>query len=173
MSWITPVYDRTLEDAQYAARLGAKGDYDYLNDYIAYLGEDETGEDAALSGNDEIVDWDAGLKGALNRSDLARIEGNIAVLAEDLGIEVTTYTASGIPTVLGVSYYRNLLRNVAAIREKYHTTRTPTVPEEPLNTYGKWNDIEQILYEVHDWNENRYFARCGTDTYCGEGGLLL
>lgn len=171
MSWITPVFDRTDDDAAYAAALNAKGDYDYLNDYIAYLGEDVAGDELAPSRNSEITDWDAGLKGALNKSDLLRIEGNIAILAEDLGIDAVTYKE--IPDTPQKAYYRNILGNVAAIRDKYHTARTPTVPEEPLNTYQKWNDIEQILYEVHDWNTNRFFFRCGTDVYCGEGGTLL
>lgn len=171
MSWITPVYDRTSDEAAYAAKLTGKGDYDYLNDYMAYFGEGELGEDIALTTNQEIVDYDAGLKGSLSVSDLERIEGDIKVLADDLGLEVTTYAA--IPITPTVKFYRSIVNAVQAIYDKYHTTRTPTPPAEPLNTYDKWNDIEEILDIVHEWNANRYFPRAGTDTYCGEGGILL
>lgn len=172
MSWIQPVYDRTEGEVEYAGKLNAKGDYDYLNDYICYLGEMEAGEDTAPSSDSEIVDWDAGLKGTLNASDLERIEGDVAILAADLNIEAATYEGR-IPDTPQESYYRNLLKNVAAIREQHPTRDTPEVPEEPLNTFQKWNDIEEILDRVHSYIENRYFPRCGSDTFCGEGGLLL
>lgn len=172
MSWIQPVWDRTEEEAAYAGRLNGKGDYDYLNDYICYLGELEAGADTAPSSDREITDWDAGLKGTLNREDLERIEGDVEVLTEELKIMATTY-AGAVPDAPQESYYKNLLKNVAAIREARPTRDTPEVPEEPLNTVQKWNDIEKILDMVHAYIENRYFPRCGTDTFCGEGGLLL
>ena len=42
-----------------------------------------------------------------------------------------------------------------------------------IDDVEKWNDIEEILDRVHSYIENRYFPRCGSDTFCGEGGLLL
>lgn len=170
MSWEKPVFDRTKKEAEYAGRLNAKGDYDYLNDYICYLGEEMAGDNAAPSSNREILDWDAGLKGVLKRSDLERITGNIKVLEEELKLTGEMKEISDTPSE---SFFRDILEKVSVIRENFSTRETPPVPEEPLNTAQKWNDIEKILSDAYDWIQNRYFPRCGTDTYCGESGLLL
>ena len=63
--FITPIFDRTAEDVSILKSLLEKG-YDNFTD-------------------EEKVLWQSDLKGALNASDLYRIEKNISVLLEEIG----------------------------------------------------------------------------------------
>lgn len=170
-TWQTPKTDRTEADTTYAAYLNNKGDYDYLNDYMAYLGEDPVGDDVPLANNDEITDWDAGLPGAMTQDDFNRVNGNIWVVGKALRLGVTVYTKA--PLTPANKHFDVVQEGVQKIYNAYHRTTTPPVPEQPYNTWQKWNDIEQIIADAYDYAQNRFFPKCGTDTYCGEGGLLL
>ena len=129
--WFVFVHDRTQEDVLRVARLNDK----YLNLEITKEERDE---------------WLAGIKGALNASDLQRIEWNTRLIGElellRLTLSVREWERPDIPRV---SDFTRLLDNVRQIRESGMTLPdTPQVPEHPLNTYQKWNDIEKILHDA-------------------------
>ena len=120
----------------------------------------------------EKSEWIGGLKGALNTSDLERIQNNIQLLSDVLEIGLTVSAVPELPTT---SFFDEILQNVAAIREAYMAyTTTPANPTHPLNTYSKWNDIEQILTDVYTILLNNFCYYCGSEIYAGdETGLLL
>lgn len=103
-----------------------------------------------LSGQYTEQDWEEYhyySKGALNYSDLARIEGNLETLASLLRVNLYSMERDPIPRV---PYFTNLLKNITIIRESpYCSDITPQVPSMPLNTYQKINDIEKILLDAY------------------------
>ena len=152
--WITAVTDRNEQDIEHFRELVAKG---------------WKGMTAA-----EQSEWLSGLKGALNRSDLERIESNIQLLSDVLELNLATY-AEGVPELPDETYYANLLRNVSAIREAYCIhVGTPRAPDEPMNTYEKVNDVEAILLDVYTILMNNFHYYCGDEIYAGDSfGALL
>lgn len=113
---------------------------------------------------EELIEFQDTLKGALNYSDLERIEYNIDFLDRLLDLDPVSMDREFIPRI---SYFKNLLINVQKVHDKkYRRWSTPEVPEMPLNTYQKWNDIETILWDCF----KIYLANIGEDnqTYCGE-----
>ena len=53
-------------------------------------------------------------------------------------------------------------------------TNTPVTPAQPLNDFEKWNNIEQILYDVYEILMNNFNYYCGEEIFAGdETGLLL
>lgn len=147
------IFDRTQEDV----------------DRVKYL------RNAILTHTNTEAEWEEyqqDLKGALNYSDLERIETNLGTLAEMLDIELLDMTRDPIPRI---PYFKNLQKNVKIIRDSpYHTFTTPETPEMPLNTYQKINDIEKILYDAY-WmylkNEAvKYYA--GTDIYAPDNIII-
>lgn len=152
--WMSPVTDRTMQDVNRAKELNSK------------RFADMTAE--------EKVEYLAGLKGALNREDLLRVENNIRLLADVLELDIATYE-DAIPEFPTTAYYNNLLGNVEAIREAYVVhADTPSTPNAPLNTYGKWNEVEKILADVHECLDANFYYYCGSEIYAGDTtGLLL
>lgn len=150
MDWI---FDRTQSDVNHVIDLNQK----YISGTIT---------------DDEKAEWESDLKGALNASDLNRIEGNIAELANDIGKEVLSFKASKIVTkqwsgtgLPRVSDFLRIKNNVQAIRNAWYTTReTPDTPEPPLNYFEKINDIERILHDLYE----TYLATISHYDYCGE-----
>ena len=129
------ITDRTNADVEYVKELSAK----YLAGTIT---------------EDELEEWSKNLKGALNLEDLKRNEFNLYCLSRMLDLGLTTkYNASNdsynIPDLPRTTYFSELLANVTAVynaNERYETT--PLVPSSPLNHFGKWNAIEQILHDA-------------------------
>jgi hypothetical protein len=121
---------------------------------------------------DEKAEWLTDLKGALNLSDLRRIKNNIELLNIVLELNLTI---SAIPEIPDENYYSELLTNVQSIyNTNIHYRATPRTPQQPLNLYTKWNDIEKILEDTYNVLNNNFFYYCGDDYYCGdEIGLLL
>lgn len=133
------IYDRTIEDVMYAINTRAK---------IATQGFDSlTLEEAA--------DYMDGLKGALNISDLQRIEINTNFIAERL-------TTSGYPTEVTAiktwqrtnmpiaSELERIRADVATLRGKL-TLRSsvPSIPNTLVPAdFNKINILERIQYEV-------------------------
>lgn len=150
------VFDRTQQDVDRAAELNRK--------YI-------TGTITA----DEKTEWAAGIKGALNLSDVNRIEGNVQEIAAEIAASVTAKTWS-TEVALRESDYSRILSNLAVIRAGYGImSDTPEVPAQPVNTFQKWNDVEKILHDVHyvftHVQMDRFY--CGSDVFAGEGiGIL-
>lgn len=100
----------------------------------------------------EKQQWQAGLKGTLNHTDLNRIEGNSRDIAQMVGVSIEApkvdWAMTDIPTQ---NDFRRILDNVRKIRSSnYVHSDTPVTPELPLNRYEKINDIERILFDVYD-----------------------
>lgn len=122
---------------------------------------------------EEKLEWDSGLKGCLNYTDLNRIEQNLYLLSLVLEVEVETkyWEPGDIPVSSDYSRIRN---NVETIRNAYTTYKdTPKTPEEPLVTYEKYNDIEKILLDIYTILLAHFHYYCG-ELYSGDetGGLL-
>ena len=116
-----------------------------------------------------------GLKGALNVEDIARVEWNISVIAGFLSMALTTkeWDYNDIPRV---SDYQRIQDNTERIRNDWIIlSDTPEVPQQPLNTYDKWNDIEKILHDVYAayMRFAKSLYRCGEEIYAGEGVGIL
>lgn len=81
--------------------------------------------------------WSKGMKGALNTTDINRVQNNIEYLADLQGIDVT------------VTYIDSLFFTPDIEEEIQGNIETITghLPRLPLNTFEKWNDIEQALKE--------------------------
>ena len=80
-----------------------------------------------------------------------------------------------MPRIPTKEYFDEILTNVSEIRKAYmvHTT-TPVTPAQPLNDFEKWNNIEQILYDVYEILMNNFNYYCGEEIFDGdETGLLL
>ena len=118
--------------------------------------------------------WKSGLKGCLNTSDLKRMENAVYVIGKLLGLDLKTNKDS-LPEIPDTLYFRTLLKNVARLRETNYLKRnTPKLPEEPLNTWQKINDVEHILhdiYAVYNVNNSRH-QYCGEICSGEENGLL-
>lgn len=152
--WQTPIVDRT------------QADVDKVNALKGIAWDDMTSE--------QKVEWSRGLKGALNESDLERIEGNVHLLSEVLELGLVTYDGN-IPYIPNLSYWANLIRNVSAIRTSYSIhSDTPKVPNEPINDFQKINDIEKILLDVYEIIlTNFYYESIDEITMGDEVGLVL
>ena len=89
---------------------------------------------------EEFEEYQQDLKGALNYSDLERIENNITLLASWIGLPLEDMSRNVIPRI---PYFINLLENVKIIRESpYHYTSSPQVPDMPLTM------LQQLLITV-------------------------
>ena len=113
-------------------------------------------------------------KGVLNAEDINRIENNTETIADKIAVPVTvkSWPVGGLPRV---SDYKRIRDNVERIRQGYGIrSDTPATPEQPLNTYQKWNDIERILFDVNDLYDRTENARayCG-EIFAGEGVGIL
>jgi hypothetical protein len=96
---------------------------------------------------DDIANMTA--KAHCNVVDLQRLEDNSAVLADPLGITITTktWTITDFPTAAELA---RILANIDALRTTYYTrSTTPDTPENPLNSWQKWNAAEQILNDLY------------------------
>lgn len=159
--FIPPVYDRTYEDI--ATLLY------YLNKGFKNLTEEE-----------KEVWLTQDFKGALNASDLNRIENNMRVLAlvTEVEIQTKTWDTANIPTL---DEFTRLKNNLTLIRTKIPLKDdTPEIPELPWNTYQKINDVEKILNDMYDILNTNFYYYCGhnssnsvIDIYCGEGMGLI
>lgn len=113
---------------------------------------------------EEKKEWSGNLKGALNASDLNRVEENVSTIAGflDVPIETKKWVPNTIPRV---SDYQRIRDNVESIRNAwYDLPDTPVTPQNPLNTYQKWNDIERILHDIN----YTYQKTIENYNYCGE-----
>lgn len=124
----------------------------------------------------ERAEWDAGMKGAYNATDLNRVGEAMNYIRERLVaahymcdvVSKTDWTAEDIPTAADLTAY---LDKVARIRESF--VQLPTTPAAPENTgaldYQEANDIERILLDVETLINNMLAARyfCG-ELYSGE-----
>lgn len=151
------IFDRTKADVNRVIYLNQK----YINGNIS---------------EEEKKEWNSNMKGALNLSDITRIENNIKTLASFFKVHVNVYTYFMGYIPKSERYYKRTLRNIKKLMESWFVfSDTPNIPTLPWNTYQKWNDIEKILHDLNYIYE-RYingFNYCDTEIYTGEGiGLL-
>lgn len=121
----------------------------------------------------EKAEWESDLKGALNASDLNRNEYNITSIADVISVEVEKrlgdWTAEDKPHP---EDYERIRGNVQKIRDGWiQIPNAIPVPDRPLNTYQKWNDIEKILFDIYAAYKNIIgnYIYCDTEIYAGEG----
>lgn len=142
MAWQTPVFDRTEADV-YTAR--------------TLINKINTSGYSSLT-EDEKTLWDSGdLKGCRNVNDLNRIENNCNELATELGLTIETKLDWDYDTTPMSEDIQRICDNVSTIREALLDivyVSIPVVPELPINDFDKMNDIEEILYIVHDTLHN-------------------
>lgn len=150
--WQDAVTDRTVQDVERVLELLKKNWSDFTSE--------------------ERTEWIGGMKGSINAADLNRIQGNIALLAEVLELELDIKPVVEFPNKELID---NILSNTRTIRDAYMIhADTPKVPTQPINTWTKWNDIEKILADVYDILLNNFSYYCGSEIYCGDTtGLLL
>ncbi len=116
----------------------------------------------------EQAEWyDSIAKGAYNYTDLNRVETAVGVLANVLGLSLTTktdWTKWDRPTNSEMSRY---LGNVAKIRSRCSFIRNlPTLPSSMDNlTYKDANNIELVLFRVYEYIES--YIQSG-EIYSGE-----
>lgn len=104
-------------------------------------------------------------KGFINASDVERVETNTELIAGYIAVPVTVKKNWKIGDLPRVSDFKRIRDNVEKIRSGYVIRAdTPETPVQPLNTWQKWNDLEQILYDVF-WI---YFNNLNNKDYCGE-----
>ena len=122
---------------------------------------------------DQRKEWIDGLKGAFNLSDVKRNENNCYVLAQLLNVSLVTYR-DNLPEYPNYEYFENLRKNVQALRDVgYRFSDTPEVPQQPINTYQKINDIEKILHDVYEVYNSNFTYYAGEGLYAGENTNLL
>ena len=152
------ITDRTAADVQRWRVLQAKG-YDNMTDA-------------------EKAEWDSGMKGAYNATDLNRV-GNALNYVRDrltdagymLGNEFTSKTdwnSSDVPTTADFTAY---IKSVSVIRNAL--TQKRTTPATPADTgsldFQGANDIEQILIDAEYLiNQLQAMFYHYGDIYCGE-----
>lgn len=88
-------------------------------------------------------------KGWIGYEDLNRSEGNSQFLANlaDISLTTKTWTRNDLPNE---TEYARIRDNVDTLRRnmQYFAT-TPKTPPNPLNAYGRWNDLEKILFDLY------------------------
>lgn len=147
--WISPIYDRTQADVDFA---------------ISKIAEWRD------SGSTDVYD----LKGCLNVSDINRIENNIQFLSDKLSalyycpnVNCKSWDKSGLPNTADVNrIIGNLQKTINAF---YRGESAPDVPDNML-TYTQINAIEENLYSIKNILDEMtlLFRECGTFN-CGEG----
>ena len=154
---ITCVFDRTISDVN---------DVQYLREKM--LAQTATAEEKAR--------WATDLKGALNASDLTRIQTNMGIIAGMMGIRINNTPPGEIPNE---SYFASLLADLRTLyRTKFIRSDTPAIPESPLNTYQKWNDIERIQYDIFNTylsntGDNFNYLRRADGMYAGDDIVVI
>lgn len=104
-------------------------------------------------------------KAYINASDLERIESNIELIAEYIAAPVTVRKNWKTGDLPRKTDFKRIRDNVDKIRRGYVIRAdTPETPIQPLNTWQKWNDLEQILFHVF-WI---YFNNLNNKDYCSE-----
>ncbi len=150
--WMQTVTDRSQSDVDRVLELLQKG-WDNFN-------------------VDEKTEWIAGIKGALNRSDMQRIQNNTKLLSDVLELNLTV---ADVPEHPNETFLISVINNTEVIRNAYMIHGdTPQTPSMPVNTYQKMNDIEKILDDVYGILLNNFNYYCGSEIYAGDDtGLLL
>ena len=140
----------------------------------------------------EQAEYDAGLKGCYNYTDINRVRAAVTALAASLNAE--GYKVAVLPVLAGESPYaledrdftetdavykaqwENYINNVRAIRDAFYTfddTGPLPQPNERIN-YAYANNIEKVLEDVGAllWFMTQSYRRCGALT-AGNNAVTL
>lgn len=171
--WRDPVFDRTLEDVEFAIQKIAEWKQSHThstdirveNDALvvrdegmAYTTEDEfvLQDDGVAYVDDDVLVVHVGdvyeLKGCLNLLDLNRIEGNIAYLAE----KMESYSYS--PNIHGKQWSKvdlpnqndmsRIIENIRALISAFYSPDNPPTLPTTMLSYNDINAIEENLYLI-------------------------
>lgn len=109
-------------------------------------------------------EWLSGMKGALNSSDLNRIESNqqfiLALLSDQYSL---TFKTNWLMTdFVEDSDENRILMNLKTLMQPFNFEEEPQVPEKPLNYFEKINQIENIILQMYNkYNERGESIRGG------------
>lgn len=173
--WREPIFDRTLEDVEFAIQKIAEWktshthstDIRVENDVLivrgagmAYATDDKVvlQEEGAVYVDDDVLVVHVGdvyeLKGCLNLLDLNRIEGNIAYLAELM----ESYSYS--PNIHGKQWSRvdmpnqddmsRIVENIRALISAFYSPDNPPQLPTTMLSYSDINAIEENLYLIKE-----------------------
>ena len=137
MPFIQPITDRSILDIQ------------KLQEY------DEIGyKNLTTEQKDE---WLSGMKGALNSSDLNRIESNQQYIFTLLSNQyILTFKTNWLMTdFVEDSDENRILMNLKTLMQPFNFEEEPQVPEKPLNYFEKINQIESIILQIY----NKYYSK--------------
>lgn len=104
---------------------------------------------------EERSEWEVGLKGSYNSTDLNRVQSAVRYLRDRFAnvgyfVDVSdpkTWTMKDVPTRSDMTEYLNDVRAIRGVLTLFNTT--PPVPDTMVGmTYVKANHIEQILLDV-------------------------
>lgn len=137
MPFIQPITDRTILDI------------DKLQEY------DEIGYKNLTT--EQKNEWLSGMKGALNSSDLNRIESNqqfiLTLLSDQYSL---TFKTNWLMTdFVEDSDENRILMNLKTLMQPFNFEEEPQVPEKPLNYFEKINQIENIILQMY----NKYYSK--------------
>lgn len=137
MSFIQPITDRTILDI------------DKLQEY------DEIGYKNLTT--EQKNEWLSGMKGALNSSDLNRIESNQQYIFTLLSNQyILTFKTNWLMTdFVEDSDENRILMNLKTLMQPFNFEEEPQVPEKPLNYFEKINQIENIILQMY----NKYYSK--------------
>lgn len=137
MSFIQPITDRTILDI------------DKLQEY------DEIGYKNLTT--EQKNEWLSGMKGALNSSDLNRIESNQQYIFTLLSNQyILTFKTNWLMTdFVEDSDENRILMNLKTLMQPFNFEEEPQVPEKSLNYFEKINQIENIILQMY----NKYYSK--------------
>ena len=130
------IYDRTILDVQRVKDLKSK------------INQSGWG---SLTDN-EKTEWINGMKGALNYSDLNRIESNLQSISNQCNFGFTQKTDWRIGDFPIITDYFRIRENTNIVRiSPFGWKCTSNTPVMPINNYGKINSIEKILLNSYNF----------------------
>lgn len=137
MPFIQPITDRSILDIQ------------KLQEY------DEIGYKNLTT--EQKNKWLSGMKGALNPSDLNRIESNQQYIFTLLSNQyILTFKTNWLMTdFVEDSDENRILMNLKTLMQPFNFEEEPQVPEKPLNYFEKINQIENIILQMY----NKYYSK--------------
>lgn len=137
MPFIKPITDRSILDIQ------------KLQEY------DEIGYKNLTT--EQKNEWLSGMKGALNSSDLNRIESNQQYILNILSNQyILTFKTNWLMTdFVEDSDENRILSNLKTLMQPFNFEEEPQVPEKPLNYFEKINQIENIILQMY----NKYYSK--------------
>lgn len=144
MPFIQPITDRSILDIQ------------KLQEY------DEIGYKNLTT--EQKNEWLSGMKGALNSSDLNRIESNQQYILNLLSNQyILTFKTNWLMTdFVEDSDENRILMNLKTLMQPFNFNEQTVVPEKPLNYFEKINQIESIILQMYDkYNERGESIRGG------------